>query len=170
MSQPPAYNRQFDFTDFSAAYPTAQQEGVQIDGELDAVKATLDVVLSNLSLLQRDDGAPANEIVTLDTLAADVVTAIASAAGWAPRGDWVTVTAYAVGDVVVETTSTYVCQVAHTSGTFATDLAAGKWFLFFAATSTTVADGSITTAKLRMATAMIGSCSGVGCASLWMPS
>lgn len=41
--------------------------------------------------------------------------------------DWVTSTAYVVGDYVNSSSTTYLCLVAHTSGTFATDLAAGKW-------------------------------------------
>ena len=41
---------------------------------------------------------------------------------------WLTSTAYVVGDLVVEAGTNYYCQVAHTSGTFATDLAAGKWY------------------------------------------
>lgn len=40
---------------------------------------------------------------------------------------WVTSTAYKVGDRVVNSGSYYPCLEAHTSGTFATDLAAGKW-------------------------------------------
>jgi len=48
-------------------------------------------------------------------------------ADWNPRGAWVTATAYAVKDVVVESGSSYMCAVAHTSGTFATDLTAVKW-------------------------------------------
>jgi hypothetical protein len=40
---------------------------------------------------------------------------------------WVTGTAYIVGDKVTESGVVYTCEVAHTSGTFATDLAAGKW-------------------------------------------
>lgn len=49
-----------------------------------------------------------------------------------PRGDWVTATAYAVQDCVVSTDvatvgNGYACIEAHTSGTFATDLAAHKW-------------------------------------------
>lgn len=43
------------------------------------------------------------------------------------RGDWVTATSYHVGDGVQHTGSSYVCLIAHTSGTFATDLAASKW-------------------------------------------
>lgn len=40
---------------------------------------------------------------------------------------WLTLTPYVVGNFVTEAGTTYYCIVAHTSGTFATDLAAGKW-------------------------------------------
>ncbi|RAI34623.1 hypothetical protein CH341_31310, partial [Rhodoplanes roseus] len=43
---------------------------------------------------------------------------------------WTTGTAYVVGppaSVVTQGGATYVCLVAHTAGTFATDLSAGKW-------------------------------------------
>lgn len=44
---------------------------------------------------------------------------------------WVTATAYVVGDkrLVAASGNVYRCIVAHTSGTFATDLAAAKWVL-----------------------------------------
>lgn len=42
---------------------------------------------------------------------------------------WAGTTAYVVGDLVTESGSTYFCLVAHTSGTFATDLAAAKWLV-----------------------------------------
>lgn len=56
---------------------------------------------------------------------------------WIPRRykfdttAWVTATAYVVGDVRTVTTTgeCYRCLEAHTSGTFATDLAASKWVL-----------------------------------------
>ena len=41
---------------------------------------------------------------------------------------WVTTTAYVIGDTTTESGTTYYCSVAHTSGTFATDLAASKWY------------------------------------------
>lgn len=44
-----------------------------------------------------------------------------------PAG-WVTTTAYAVGDLVLQSGTKYYCTTAHTSGTFATDLGAGKWY------------------------------------------
>ncbi|MDD4381727.1 MAG: hypothetical protein PHE21_00045 [Candidatus Dojkabacteria bacterium] len=46
------------------------------------------------------------------------------------EGAWVTSTAYQVNDVIEENGSAYICVTAHTSGTFATDLSAGKWDLF----------------------------------------
>ena len=45
------------------------------------------------------------------------------------EGAWVTATAYAVDDIVEHEGSSYICVEAHTSGTFATDLAAVKWEL-----------------------------------------
>lgn len=43
------------------------------------------------------------------------------------KGAWVTSTAYVLQDIVSINSAAYVCVTAHTSGTFATDLAAGKW-------------------------------------------
>lgn len=43
------------------------------------------------------------------------------------KGPWVTATAYAPSDIVSQGGASYVCIVAHTSGTFATDVAAAKW-------------------------------------------
>ncbi len=42
---------------------------------------------------------------------------------------WLTATAYVVDDLVVESGLEYICLIAHTSGTFATDLAALNWKL-----------------------------------------
>lgn len=49
---------------------------------------------------------------------------------WLPPVAWLTATAYVVGppaSVVIQGGETYVCLISHTSGTFATDLAAVKW-------------------------------------------
>lgn len=40
---------------------------------------------------------------------------------------WVTGTVYSVGNAVTYGGLLYACLIAHTAGTFATDLAAGKW-------------------------------------------
>lgn len=42
---------------------------------------------------------------------------------------WLTATLYLPGDYVTEAGSMYICQVTHTAGVFATDLAAGYWKL-----------------------------------------
>lgn len=42
-------------------------------------------------------------------------------------GLWVTANGYAVDDVVIESNNIYICLTAHTSGTFATDLASLYW-------------------------------------------
>lgn len=148
MTQPTPYTLGYSFTDFSAASPTAQQPGVKLDAEYNAIATTLAGVLTNLALIQRDDGKLANGSVTLDQLAADVLTTIGSGLGWVPRGAWLTATTYAVGDVVEEAGTTYVSTAAHTSGVFATDDAAGKWVAIFGAVTVSVPDGSVTTVKI----------------------
>lgn len=45
------------------------------------------------------------------------------------RGAWLTGTAYALLDAVQQGGSSYLCTTAHTSGVFATDLAANRWEL-----------------------------------------
>lgn len=42
---------------------------------------------------------------------------------------WVTATSYTVGVYVKQSNLIYICAIAHTSGTFATDLTAGDWVL-----------------------------------------
>jgi hypothetical protein len=46
------------------------------------------------------------------------------------KGNWVTGVAYAARDVVQQSGIYYLCGVAHTAGTFATDLAAAKWSIW----------------------------------------
>ena len=62
------------------------------------------------------------------TASAAAATAVAQVPlNW--RDAWLTATSYSKNDAVTESGSSYVCKVAHTSGTFATDLAAAKWGL-----------------------------------------
>lgn len=147
MPQPQPYDRQFSFTGFSSNYPSDPQPGVQIDGEFNAVKATLDAILSNLLKIQRDDGALRNSSVTLSSLATDVLTAIVGDS-WRIRGGWATNTDYMVNDVVVNGTSTYLCAVEHRSGVFATDFQAIRWVTIFGSSTTNVPDAAVTTDKL----------------------
>ncbi|WP_441280380.1 hypothetical protein [Tardiphaga sp. 862_B3_N1_1] len=72
----------------------------------------------------RSDGALKNGIVTYDSLSTSL-----QAAGLAPADAWATATSYLVNKSVVQNSSLYRALVAHISGVFATDLAAGKWVL-----------------------------------------
>jgi hypothetical protein len=147
MAQPTPYNRQYNFTDFQAVDPDEPLPANQVDAEFNAVETTLDGVLRNLAAIQRDDGGLANQSVHPEAISNATLTMLSS--DIVPRGAWVTATAYAVNDLVTESDDAYLCIVTHTSGTFATDLAANKWILL---TQTGLArDGSITpTANIPM--------------------
>lgn len=58
-----------------------------------------------------------------------VATVIGEIAPGVDKGAWATTTAYVINDIVLESGAYYRCRENHTSGTFATDLAAGKWRL-----------------------------------------
>lgn len=58
-----------------------------------------------------------------------VATVISEIAPGVDRGSWATTTAYIINDIVLESGAYYRCRENHTSGTFATDLTAGKWRL-----------------------------------------
>lgn len=97
-----------------------------LDALMAAIKVTTDGICDNLTLIQRDDGAILDGTVRIHTLSSEVLALLSSTA-WQVRGGWVTLTAYEKGDVVLQGGIVYVCMTDHTSGTFATDLAAGYW-------------------------------------------
>lgn len=129
MTQPLVYVRQYNFTDWSTNHPGEQQPGVSLDAEFNSIKITTDQVRANMALLQRDDGRQANGSVHKDAFDSTALALIAGSTGtgWNPKGSWLTGTAYARLDMVANGTTTYVCITGHTSGVFATDLAAGLW-------------------------------------------
>lgn len=131
MAQPTAYVPAYDFSSFQSTSPTTPLPGDKVDDEFAALKLTTDEIRTNLAILQRDDGALATGVCAATSFATDALAIMAGS--WTPRGDWVTATAYVASDVVEESSNIYVCLTAHTSGTFATDLAASKWMLFSAA-------------------------------------
>lgn len=59
-----------------------------------------------------------------------VANAVAGISSYDDKGAWLTSTGYVIKDLVQESGITYICTIAHTSGTFATDKAAGKWGIF----------------------------------------
>lgn len=128
MSAPTPYALAYDFTAFQAASPSTPLPADKIEIEYNAIATTTDGLIANLGLIQRSDGALANGIVTPVSLSTATLALIDSE--FSLEGAWVTATAYALLDMVTESGNTYACIVAHTSGTFATDLAAAKWMLW----------------------------------------
>lgn len=149
MSQPTPYTITFSFTDWSTTYPATPQPGVSLDNEFQAIKATTDQIIANIALVQRDDGALRNAIVTPDSLSPATLLLFGASAQWTPRGAWAAGTVYAKSDVVQNDTQTLVCVVAHTaSDDIDTDITAGDWLLIFDTAGSTPADGSVTEPKL----------------------
>lgn len=108
-------------------------------------KITLDTVASgydlskinaNFALIQaafdntlsRDGTSPNSLSADLDLNGQQVINELASTGeGFVWEGAWVTATAYELNNLVSDNGSTYICTETHTSGNFATDLAANKW-------------------------------------------
>lgn len=138
MSQPPTYNRTTSFANLQAISPTAPPPGNLMDVEFNNVKATLDQTLANLKLLQRDDTALANGSVGLAQLSTGLTI------GFTAPTSWATATAYIASpaSTVFNGGKFYSCLASHTSGTFATDLALGKWVLIADLTSIPLVNAS----------------------------
>lgn len=68
-------------------------------------------------------------IYNTSTLSLNVYNGTVWKAAGGGLDNWLTATTYSVGDVVIQSSKIYQCSIAHTSGTFATDLAASRWSL-----------------------------------------
>lgn len=128
MAQPTPYNPTNDFSQDEvnsvAGRSTVKTAG--LDSELAAISTTIGQILANLKILQRDDTKLANALVHANAFDAGALALMASKS-WDVKGAWATSTAYVVGDLVENGGYSYICAVAHTSGTFSTDQAAGYW-------------------------------------------
>lgn len=83
--------------------------------------------------LSRDGTSPNQMQADLDMNGNRILNVLAqSGDGFIWEGPWVTATVYALNNLVSNSGNTYICTVAHTSGTFGTDLSAGKWELLAA--------------------------------------
>ena len=134
------YTRQGSYTKGTLA------RGDVVKTDFDALVTAWDTGQTNhkRALKMPDEGSPqtdfaitanaatrATKVIGFDSLGAiELQTGVGS---W--EGTWATSTAYTLRDVVVDgaaggsTDNLYVCIVAHTSGTFSTDLTASKWEL-----------------------------------------
>lgn len=130
MTQASRYFRATDFAEEEATNVGGRStvRTARVSYELDTLGDSHNRVITNLALIQRDDGEIRDSMVKLHTLSGDVNKYL-TAVGGVPRGLWAAATAYALRDVVNSDGSTYICCVAHTSGVFATDLAVPNWLL-----------------------------------------
>lgn len=100
-----------------------------LDAELSAVSLSITALISNLALVQRSDGKLKDAIVEPYHFSA-ASRAYVLGTKWNSRGLWASTLVYAVNDMVDQGGAAYICAVAHTSGSFATDYTAGKWQIF----------------------------------------
>lgn len=121
MAQPTAYTLSYDFQSWQNANPARPLPAADIEVEFNAISLTTGEIRANLALIQRDDGELANTVVGFDQLKAELRLGIQ------PPTAWATATSYSADDTVHVTGKLYRAVIAHTSGVFATDLAAGKW-------------------------------------------
>jgi hypothetical protein len=128
MPQPTTYVRNYDFTSFQEQYPDQSLPATPLDANLDAIGISIGQIVNRIALIQRDDGALKNQIVTIDSLSPAVVASLGSPLN--PLGEWETDYNYERLDLVTVGVNTYICSVAHTSAVFDDDLDAGYWVLF----------------------------------------
>jgi|GEM_PF-5366756 len=131
MSQPTPYTITTDFSAEEAAAASGRStlNTAKVDTEFTNLQTTIAQILANLAIIQRDDTALRDQIVTTHSLHPDVLALMNST--FTPRGVWSTGVAYNQLDLVSNGGNTYVCLVAHTSAAlFSTDLAANRWMGF----------------------------------------
>ncbi len=124
MSQPTPWTRTTNLTEYAVANPEAPYPPALVDQELNNGILTVTQLCGNLALIQRDDGALRNGIVTPSALSTDTLALMGD---WTVRGTWLTSTIYNPLDYVIHNGVGYLCITQHVSGVFSTDLAAGKW-------------------------------------------
>lgn len=122
MAQPAPFERSTSFANYQASNPSRPLSGTSLDAELNAVKVTLDQILQNLELIQRDDGALGNEVVGVDQLSPEVEVGFTVPTAWAAS------TAYTISpaSTVFYETQFFRCVESHTS---TESFEADKWEL-----------------------------------------
>lgn len=115
MPQPTNYTPTTDFSQQEANNASGRStvNTAALDAEFANIETTLDQTLSNLQLIQRDDGRLDDVTVEVRCLAPDVLNVMG---GFNLTGLWTPATAYAVNDICSNGEYTYVCKTAHTSG------------------------------------------------------
>lgn len=120
------YVKTEDFTDYATDNPQAPYPPAKIDSQLALIAQFSAAIQENIFKIQRDDGGLRNGVVHPQSLSASTLALIDSE--FTPRGQWTTGVAYKAKDVLenVATEDLVFVVSDHTSGVYATDLAAGK--------------------------------------------
>lgn len=153
MAYPTAYYPAYNFTQYQVSHPATPLPAASVDAELFSISTSITQIVTALEGIMRSDGALANNSVGMQQLQTSLFT------GVNPATNWLTNTAYTQQMSVYENNAVYLCLVSHTSGVFATDLAAGYWELILnfstyisaAAASATAAASSATAAAASAA-------------------
>lgn len=125
MAYPTIYSVTYSYTGFQQAQQGISAfPGTQLDADLAGLHDSVSTLALFMTGALRSDGQLQNGIVTFDSLSASLQTN-----GLAPAVAWATATPFKAGNSVVQGVNLYRALIAHTSGVFATDLAAGKWLL-----------------------------------------
>ena len=117
MPQPTNYTPTTDFSQQEANNASGRStvNTAALDAEFANIETTLDQTLSNLQLIQRDDGKLKDLVCEVATLSPEVLNLIGNFR-IPGNGTWQPFTPYAVNDLASDVNSNYVCIVAHTSG------------------------------------------------------
>ena len=108
MTQPTNYTPTTDFSQQESINASGRStvNTSALDAEFANIETTLDQTVSNLSLIQRDDGRLKDVSVEIHTISPEVLNLIGG--GYALRGLWAAATAYAVNDLCSNGAYTYV--------------------------------------------------------------
>lgn len=139
MAYPEIYDVDYSYTGFQQAQGDDSFPGTQLDNDLAGLQNSVSEVALFMRGVLRSDGQLNNGVVTYDSLAPALQTG-----GIAPATAWLTATYYAVDATVVSESKLYRALIEHTSGVFATDLAAGKWVFIADLISSALLSGTIT--------------------------
>jgi len=117
------YNPTYNFSTFQSQNPTTPLPANEVDSNLIEISSSLNQLAAVVNAAITSSGVLANATVGPQQLQAGVTLGVSPATAWA------TATAYLANATVIQSNLLYLCLVSHTSGTFATDLAANKWVL-----------------------------------------
>lgn len=115
---------------------TGFQSGATMNANFEALRDGFDNTLSldgsTPNAMQADLDMNNNDILNVGSIQVQGVPLVPNNVATIPdwEGSWLTGTSYAVNDLVRQNGNVYICLIAHTAGTFSTDLAAAKWELF----------------------------------------